>query len=419
MSNGANIRISSKTPTEFLVKVAEVFSVTSGPAIFNDEVVISALVGCGYSLEDARDYAIIGCVEPTSDGNTFGCTSGNDISLVGILEMVLTNGSIHIIGKKVGLETGNPKNFNSFGELIDAYKKQLAHCIEFAVKYVNIKDKVYAESFHNPYVSSTLLGCVENALDMTCGGAKYNFSSISGRGLGTVADSLAVIKKLVFEEKALTMNELIDAINNNYNGKENIRQLFLNRAPKYGNDNDFADNIAKDIAEMFCDEVSKHSTIRGGIFRPSFFSYGMHVVEGSFLGATPNGRRAGEAVSNSISPSNGVEMKGPTAILKSCSKINHRKISNGCALNLKLLPSFLRTEGGIKNLAFLIKTYFDLGGMEVQLNVVDNKVLRDAQKNPEKYKDLVVRVSGYSAYFVDLGKSIQDDIINRTEFGGV
>jgi formate C-acetyltransferase len=300
---------------------------------------------------------------------------------------------------------------------MNAYKKQLSHNIELIVKYVNIKDKVYANGFHNPYVSSTLIGCIENGLDMTCGGAKYNFSSISGRGLGTVADSLAAIKKLVFEEKVLTMKELIDAFNNNYKGREDIRQILLSHVPKYGNDDDFVDNIARDIAEMFCDEVSKHSTIRGGIFRPGFFSYGMHVVEGSFLGATPNGRRAGEAVSNSISPSNGVEMKGPTAVLKSCSKINHRKISNGCSLNLKLLPSLLKTENDIRNLAILTKTYFNLGGMHVQFNVVDNKILKDAQKNPEKYKDLVVRVSGYSAYFIDLGKSIQDDIISRTELG--
>lgn len=415
MTNSISMRISDKTPLNFLIKTAEVFSITSGPATFNDDLIIPAFVDCGYSLEDARDYAIIGCVELTSDGNTFGCVSGNDISLVGVLEMVLTNGAIRLIGKKTGPDTGDPKEFKSFDELMDAYKKQLAHSIELIVKYVNIKDKVYAKGFHNPYVSSTLLGCVENGLDMAQGGAKYNFSSIGGRGLGTVADSLAAIKKLVFEEKMLTMNELIDMLNYNYKGRENIRQVLLNRVPKYGNDDDFVDNIARDIAEMFCDEVSKHPTIRGGIFRPSFFSYGMHVVEGSFLGATPNGRRAGEAVSNSISPCNGAEMKGPTAVLKSCSKINHRKISNGCALNLKLLPSLLKTENDIRNLASLIKTYFELGGMHVQFNVVDNKVLRDAQKNPEKYKDLVVRVSGYSAYFVDLGKSIQDDIISRAE----
>lgn len=417
MTNGVNIRISNKAPVDFLIKTAEVFSITSGPAVFNDDVIISALVGCGYSLEDARNYAIIGCVEPTSDGNTFGCTSGNDVSLVGTLEMVLTNGYLRIMGKKVGLETGNPKNFKSFDELMDAYKKQLAYNIEFIVKYVNIKDKVYADNFHNPYVSSTLLGCIENGLDMTQGGAKYNFNSISGRGLGTVTDSLSVIKKLVFDKKDLTMSELINALNYNYKDREKIRQILLNRAPKYGQDDDFADNIARDIAEMFCDEVSKYSTIRGGIFRPSFFSYGMHVVEGSFLGATPDGRCAGEPVSNSISPSNGAETKGPTAVLKSCAKINHRKISNGCSLNMKFLPSLLRTEKDIRNFAYLIKTYFELGGMHIQFNVVDNKILRDAQKNPEKYKDLVVRVSGYSAYFVDLGKSIQNEIIARTEFG--
>lgn len=418
LTNTFSIRVSSKSSQEWLEKIAEVYSVTSGPSIFNDDVVIPALVKNGTELEDARDYAVIGCVEPTSAGNTFGCTSGNDISLVGVLEMVLTNGMIRMLGRKTGVDTGDPRKFTSFSQVMEAFKKQLRHSIDVISELVEIKDRVYAEHFPNPYISATLEGCVENALDMTQGGAKYNFNSISGRGLGTTADSLAALKKVVFDDKIATMEEVIDALENNFKGKrrEKLRQRLLN-APKYGNDDDYADEIAREIAGTFCDMVMSKKCWRGGPYRASFFSYGMHVLDGNLLGATPNGRKAGEPTSNSLSPSNGVEKNGPTAILKSCAKIDHTKIANGCALNIKLLPTLLRGRERRKKLASLIRGYFQLGGSEVQFNVVDTETLRDAQEHPEKYRDLVVRVSGYCAYFTDLGKPIQDDIISRLEFG--
>lgn len=418
MTNTFTIRVSGKSSDEWLEKIAEVYSVTSGPAIFNDDMVIPALVNNGTELEDARDYAVIGCVEPTSAGNTFGCTSGNDISLVGILEMVLTNGMIRMLGRRTGADTGDPRKFTSFKQVMDAFKKQIKHNVEVIYQLVEIKDEVYAEHYPNPYISATLEGCVENAMDMTQGGAKYNFNSISGRGLGTTTDSLAALKKIVFEDRYVTMNELIDALETNFRGKkgERLRQTLINRAPKYGNDDNYADKIAREIAGTFCDIVMSKKAWRGGPYRASFFSYGMHVLDGSLLGATPNGRKAREPTSNSLSPSNGVEKNGPTAILKSCAKIDHTKIANGCALNIKLLPMLLRDQERRKKLASLLKAYFKLGGSEVQLNVVDTQTLRDAQKHPEKYRDLVVRVSGYNAYFTDLGKAIQDDIIARQEF---
>jgi len=419
LTNTFSIRVSSKSSDEWLEKIAEVYSVTSGPAIFNDDVIIPALVNSGTSLEDARDYAVIGCVEPTSAGNTFGCTSGNDISLVGVLEMTLTNGMIRMLGRRTGPQTGDPRKFSSFEQFMDAFKKQLQNSIDLIHQLVEIKDEVYAQNYPNPYISATLEGCVENAMDMTWGGAKYNFNSISGRGLGTTVDSLAAIKKMVFDDKMVTMKELIDALENNFRGKkgEMLRQKLLHKAPKYGNDNDYVDDIAREVAGTFCDMVMAKKAWRGGPYRPSFFSYGMHVLDGNLLGATPNGRKAREPTSNSLSPSNGVEKNGPTAILKSCAKIDHTKIPNGCALNIKLLPTLLRDQERRKKLASLIKAYFKLGGSEVQLNVVDTQTLREAQKHPEKYRDLVVRVSGYNAYFVDLGKAIQDDIIARQEFG--
>jgi formate C-acetyltransferase len=213
------------------------------------------------------------------------------------------------------------------------------------------------------------------------------------------------------------MPELVRLLQTNFKGKEDLRQALINRVPKYGNDEDYVDSIAREVAEAFCGEVVKHKSIRGGHFRPSFYSYGTHVLDGLFIGATPDGRKACEAISNGISPTNNREGKGPTALLKSAAKLNHRMISNGNALNLRLHPSTVGNEEGLNNVASLIRTYFDMGGMHVQFNVVSTEMLRDAQKHPEKYKDLVVRVSGYSAFFTDLGRSIQDDIIARTEFG--
>jgi len=416
MTNSFSMRVHSKSPDEYLMKIAEVYSHTSGPAIFNDEIIIPALVKAGDSLEDARDYSIIGCVEPTSAGNTFACTSGNDISLVGLLEMVLNDGKIRMMGKPTGVRTGKLEDFQSFDEILDAYKAQIKHAVEFIAKCVDLKDKVYMEHFHNPFVSITLDGCLDNATDMTMGGAKYNYSSISGRGLSTVADSLLAIKKAVFEEKILTLKELSKMLKSNFRGKKIIRQRLINKIPKFGNDNEEADEMASWVANAFCDEVYKQNSIRGGVFRPGFFSYGMNVMDGSFLGATPNGRRAGEPVSNSMSPSNGSEKMGPTATIKSSSKICHEKISNGSSLNMKLNPSLLQSDAGKKKFVAMLKTFIDLKNMHVQFNVINDEMLREAQIHPEEHMDLVIRVSGYSAYFTDLGKPVQNDIIKRVQF---
>jgi len=414
--NNLAIRIHGKTAEDFLLRACRVYRSTSGQAFYNDEVVIPALVSDGYSLEDARDYAIVGCVEPTGSGDTFACTGGNDVKLGGVLEMVLTNGGYRLMGGQ-GLRTGDAKRFKTFDEVMDAFRKQLEHNVNLAVDAVNVKDTIYQAEFPAPFVSATLTGCVESGKDATDGGARYNFGSITARGLGTTADSLAAIKKLVFDDQVLTMSELVELLETNFEGKDNMRQLLISQAPKYGNDEDYVDLIAKEVAELFCREVTKHRSIRGGHFRPSLYSYGTHVLDGQFLGATPDGRMAGEALSNGISPVNAREKKGPTAVLKSAAKLEHRLISNGNALNLRLLPYLVQDEGTLRKVASLVKAYFLLGGMHLQFNVVSRETLEDAQKHPQNYTDLVVRVSGYSAFFTDLGKSIQDDIIARTEFG--
>ena len=414
--NNLAIRIHSKTAEDFLLRACQVYRSTSGQAFYNDEAIIPALLSDGYSLEDARDYAIVGCVEPTGSGDTFACTGGNDLKLGGVLEMVLTNGDYRLMGGQ-GLRTGGAKRFKAFDEVMDAFRKQLEHNVNLAVDAVNVKDTIYQAEFPAPFISATLTGCVGSGKDATDGGARYNFGSITARGLGTTADSLAAIKELVFDDQVLTMSELVELLETNFEGKENVRQLLINRVPNYGNDDDYVDHIAKDVAEFFCREVTKHQSIRGGHFRPSFYSYGTHVLDGQFLGATPDGRMAGEAISNGISPANAREKKGPTAVLKSAAKLEHRLISNGNALNLRLLPSLVQDEGTLRKVASLVETYFHLGGMHLQFNVVSRQTLEDAQKHPQDHRDLVVRVSGYSAFFTDLGKLIQDDIIARTEFG--
>ncbi|HOX36525.1 MAG TPA: pyruvate formate lyase family protein [Candidatus Brocadiia bacterium] len=418
MTNSLSIRISEKTSDAFLRRAVELFRETSGPALFNDDSIIPSLVKWGYRLEDARDYAIIGCVEPTGDGDTFGVTSGNDVSLAGPLEMVLLNGGLRMLGRKVGPETGDPRQFKTFRQFISAYKKQLGFCIDFVAKGVQAKDEVYAAEYPCPFISMAIKNCVRAGKDITSGGADYNFGAITGRGFGTTVDSLAAVKELVFEENAITMDELIAALDNNFRGRESLRKMLSERGPKYGTDNQKADQIATELAEFFCRTVMSYPTPRGGILRPGFFSYGMHVSDGAMIGATPNGRKAGEPVSNSISPSNATESKGITAMLRSVSNLDSDLIPNGYSLNARLCPALLRRDEDCKKMVSLVRAYFGLRGMHISFNVVSNKDLEAAMKEPDKYKDLVVRVSGYSAYFVDLGEEVQRDIMARTEFAG-
>ena len=292
--------------------------------------------------------------------------------------------SVRAARKKLWVESGRhiklglgPRSINTFEQLMDAYKKQVRFMIDNVAAAVDQKDKVYAEGFHNPYVSMTLDGCLDSAMDMTRGGARYNYSSISARGLGTAADSLAAIKAVVYDRKKFSMDQLLRALDRNFSGREKMRRYLQRKTPKYGSDDEKADEIAREVAGFFCLDVAGRKGYRGGPFRPGFFSYGMHVVEGALLGATPDGRLAGRPISNSLSPSNGTERNGPTGVMNSLSRIDHTLISNGCALNIRLLPSLLSTPEKRRKFGAMIRAYFDRGGMEVQFNVVDNATLRD------------------------------------------
>ena len=416
MANVLSVRISGKTPREFLVRSFESYRSTSGLAFFNDDVIVKELAEDGYSTEDARDYSIVGCVEPTSTGNSFACTAGNDISLAGVLEMTLKRGRMLFSPRRVGAPTADPRSFSCFDDVKDAFAEQLSFNVDKLVRAVELLDRAYSEEFPCPPLSATLEGCVESGTDMTRGGAKYNFGSITGRGLGTVTNSLAAIRWAVFERNILTMDEFMRLLESNFRGAERVRLLLQTKAPKYGNDNGEADEIASWITDVFCREVRKHRCGRGGFYRPGMFSYGVHVIDGLYLGATPDGRLAGEPVSNGISPVNSTEREGPTAVLRSAAKASGSPLSDGTALNMRLSPGLLESGESTGKLASLVEGYFSLGGRHVQFNVVDTATLKDAQVHPERYPDLVVRVSGYCAYFTDLGTSIQNDIISRTNF---
>ena len=416
LANNLCIRISSKTPPDFMLKACQSYRYTSGQAFFSDDLIVEELVKDGYSLEDARDYSIVGCVEPTSTGSSFACTAGNDLSLAGIMEMALNEGRMMASGGRVGAATPDPSGFESFDDVKAAFLEQLGFNVGKLVQAVEAKDKAHAGDFPSPLVSCTLEGCLESGMDMTRGGAKYNYGSITGRGLGTVTNSLAAIQWAVFERRMLGMSEFMRHLRNNFKEAESLRLELMTKAPKYGNDDEKADELARWVTEAFCAEVRKYECGRGGFYRPGIFSYGVHVADGMYLGATTDGRKAGQPISNGISPVNATEFGGPTSVLHSASYAGAASLSDGTALNLRLSPALLASDENVEKLAGLIEGYFALGGRHVQFNVVSTETLRDAQAHPEKYPDLAVRVSGYCAFFTDLGRSIQDDIIARTEF---
>lgn len=417
--NQLSIRVHDGSPENFLRRGIEVFRKTSGHAFFNDEVIIPALTDYGVSIEDACDYNIVGCIETSTGGNCFPCPGGHEIVLPAVLYMTMTNGRYPapIFGQKRGIKTGEPDSFKSFEEFLSAFKKQLEHQIGVLVKAIEGKDRAYMEFLPAPYVSAMIDGCIERAKDMTQGGANYDFTSIIGRGLATCVDSLLAINEFVFTRKEISLADLVEACLANFKGHEDLRLRLTNGKPRYGRDEEEADRLARWLVETFVSIVEKNRNVRGGRYRAGMYSYGNHVLDGFYIGATPDGRRRGEPLSNGISPCNRIgEGKGLTAFLKSVSSINARRLSGGVALNIKLHPALLASEEGLEKTTSLVQTYFDLGGMHIQPNVVSNETLRAAQKDPQSYRWLVVKVAGYSAYFTDLGRSIQNDIIERYEF---
>ncbi len=414
---GSNIQLSKKKPDKFLKRALKIVETGFGqPSIFNADAVIEEMLRTGKSIEDARDGGTSGCVETGAFGKEAYILTGY-FNLVKVLEITLNNGIDPRTGKKLGIETGESKDFKSYNELFEAYKKQLRHFIDIKIRGNNVMEKLYIDNMPCPFLSIIIDDCIKKGKNYNAGGARYNTRYLQGVGIGTLTDSLAAIKKHVFDDKRLTMDELLNILNKNFEGKEDIRQLFLNKTPKYGNDDDYADNIMKEAFNAYYEEVNGRPTVCGGSYRIDMLPTTCHVYFGEVTGATPDGRLAGLPQSEGISPVQGADRLGPTGVIKSAGKMDHLK-TGGTLLNQKFSPSVVGNEDSLEKWAKLVRSYFKMDGHHIQFNVVDAKTLKDAQKNPENYRDLIVRVAGYSDYFNDLGEALQNEIIARTEHKG-
>ena len=470
------VRFHPKTPEAFTRRVSDAVRRGTMMALFNDEVIVPSLLASGVSREDAFDYAIVGCVEPTSNGSTFASTDSNLVNIARCLELALKNGNgadliadrkyflrglaasskaarrkhsagknrnglqagmllkyllamarrtnfsrvkffKALRGKNVGPESGDPEKFQSIQDVISAYEKQVGYAVEKMAQAMYFCDKAHAELKPTPFISSTVNDCIAQGRDVTAGGARYNFTGPQAIGLADVADSLFAIKTLVFDQKKISLAELLEAMQNNFHNSEPLRQKLLHKAPKYGNDDPEVDELARKAAEIYCHEVSKHKNFRGGTFRPGIYSMSGHIVFGLLVGALPDGRLAGEALAAGVSPARGMELKGPTAVMRSVSRVDSTKVSNGYVLNMSFHPHLLQGDSSLQKFSALLLTYFKLGGLHIQYNIVDADTLREAQEFPERWQGLVVRVAGYSALFSELDRATQNDIICRTMHG--
>jgi len=410
----SNLQLSKKNPNRFLRRGVEIIRKGWGqPSIFNADLVVEELLRQGKSLEDARAGGTSGCVETGAFGKEAYILTGY-FNLTKVLEITLNNGVDPRTGKQIGPPTGDPAGFSSYEELLNAYRRQLHHFIDIKVRGNNIIERLYAEYMPAPFLSLLVDDCITKGRDYHNGGPRYNTTYIMGVGPASCADSLTAIRYHVFEHKTLSMQELLAALASNFQGHERTRQTLWNKTPKFGNDDDCADQAYVDVFNAFYDEVNGRKNTKGGSYRVNFLSTTCHVYFGSVTGATPDGRRAWEPVSEGISPVQGADRGGPTAVLKSAAKMDHAR-TGGTLLNQKFTPKLLEDEQGLDSLAHLVRSYFKLDGHHIQFNVVAADTLRAAQANPEKYRDLVVRVAGYSDYFCDLTEALQNEIIARTE----
>lgn len=411
-----SVRIHEGTPEVFYQKAAEVSrSGLGNPAFFSDRTIIPALLDRGLSIEDARDYGIIGCVEPQVGGKTEGWHDAAFFNMGKIIELTLNNGYDWNTQKQLGPQTGDVSEFKTFADVMTAYRKQTEYFVGLMCHADNMVDLAHSEKVPLPFLSSLVQDCIGRGKSLQEGGAIYNFSGPQGVGVANAGDSLTAIKKLCFDDEAISLVELKKVLDKNFEGHEDVRQMLLNRAPKYGNDDDYADEIAVESANIYCREVNKYRNPRGGVFQPGLYPASANVPLGSIVAATPDGRVKGFPLADGVSPSGGLDAAGPTATVTSVAKLDHVTASNGTLLNQKFHPSAIGGEGGLSNLIAVTETYFKSGGSHIQYNVVDRSKLLDAQLHPEDYQDLVVRVAGFSAFFTALDKSIQDDIIARTE----
>jgi len=411
------VRVNRNSPNEFLMHCSEVIREGVGmPAMYNDEIAVPALVNHGVAIEDARrDYAIIGCVEMGVQGKLCAFANSGYFNLVKAFELMLHDGLDPVTNKQLGPHTGKAADFKCFDELLEAYYLQMKYMLDLMVGVANVVDTKHAELAPLPFVSAITEDCIGAGVEVQSGGAKYNYDGIQAVGLADIADSFAVIKKLVFEEQKLSIEELMTAMSADYKGHKTVRAMVISDVPKYGNNDPYVDTIAHDIAAEFCNIITEYKNPRGGFFIPGIYSNSANIPLGAVCGATPNGRFAHTPIAEACSPSHHMEKYGPTQAALSVASLDHLIITNGSQYNQKYHPSSLAGEKGLRALTNLYTTFFESGGYHIQFNVVSSDQLRAAQQDPQEHKDVVVRVAGYTAFFIDLDSYTQDDIIDRTE----
>jgi formate C-acetyltransferase len=410
----SNLQLSKKNPDRFLKRGLEIVRKGWGqPSIFNADMVVEELLRQGKSIEDARAGGTSGCVETGAFGKEAYILTGY-FNLPKVLELALNNGLDPRSGKMTGIASGDPLYFQSFEDVVTAFRKQLHFLIEVKIRGNNVIERLYSRNMPAPYLSLLVDDCIARGADYNDGGPRYNTTYIMAVAPGTCTDSLSAIKYHVFDHKNLSMEELLAALRANFEGHERTRLLLWNKTPKYGNDDMYADDILARVFDMFFDEINGRPNTKGGEYRVNYLSTTCHVYFGSVTGATPDGRRSGEAHSDGISPAQGADRKGPTAVIRSAARVDHAR-TGGTLLNQKFTPRLVEGEAGLDHMAQLVRTYFKLDGHHIQFNVVTAETLREAQAYPEKHRDLIVRVAGYSDYFCDLTPALQNEIIGRTE----
>lgn len=411
------VRVNRNSPEDFLLLAAEVIREGMGmPAMYNDEIAVPSLVMRGVDIKDARrDYAVIGCVEMGVQGKLCAFANSGYFNLVKCLELTLNDGIDPVTGRRLSSATGGLESFGTYEELENAYMRQMEELLAHQASVTNVVDAMHARLAPLPFVSAITEGCLEKGTEVQSGGAKYNFDGIQGVGLADVADSLAAIKQLVYEEKSISAAELKKALSANFFGYDDMLVKLKKDVPKYGNNDAPADGIARRVVSEFCRIISEYTGSRGSRFIPGMYSNSANVPLGAVCGATPNGRRAFTPIAEACSPSHGSEKNGPTQAALSVAHLDHMLLTNGSQYNQKYHPSALKGMKGLVSLKDLILAFFEAGGYHIQFNVVDAETMRAAQREPEKHRDLVVRVAGYTAFFTDLDEEIQNDIIDRTE----
>ena len=413
-----NVRLHKNTPQDFLIRVSEMVAKAQGsPFLMNfDEHSIEGMVWQGVPREDAWDYGIVGCLENTMQGNDRSDTVDVNLNLVKAVEFAMNDGKDRATGKQIGIKTGNPQTFTTYDQFLAAVKTQLVEMIRLMTEAGNMADTIRAKYQPTPYLSALMDKCAENGKDVNEGGTVWNFNTVEGMGIATVADSVAAVKKMVYEDKKTTMPELVQAIEANFEGYEELRQLLRSKAPKFGNDDDYVDDIARELSMFWAEEAFKHENPHTGRrYRAGYLSWNYFIPLAPLTAATPDGRRRGEFISGGVGAVQGMDSKGPTASIRSVGKLGLETIPNGASHTITLSPSMVKTKEHVEKLAALLRAYNEVGGTALQINVIDSETLRAAQTNPDAYSNLMVRVTGYNAYFTQVGRELQEEIITRTE----